>query len=228
MRQHTWHLYWYSRSVPSGSDGGYASRAAVPPRDRLRLGQWVTPDEIFGRKLLFDGVNLSVAIILFEGSLGLKLREVRDLGRPIFFQLCTVTAGLAWVLITGAAMALGFDGRVSLLLGAILIVTGPTVINPILRQLRPTRRVSALLRWEGIVVDPLGAILALLVYQAITSIDGSSIGQGVLNLGLTLLVGLLFAGPSVDRHRDDETAPHPGLPTRRDFCRGRRWDVCWR
>ncbi|EGE76086.1 sodium:proton antiporter [Cutibacterium acnes] len=158
------------------------------------LGQWVTPDEIFGRKLLFDGVNLSVAIILFEGSLGLKLREVRDLGRPIF-QLCTVTAGLAWVLITGAAMALGFDGRVSLLLGAILIVTGPTVINPILRQLRPTRRVSALLRWEGIVVDPLGAILALLVYQAITSIDGSSIGQGVLNLGLTLLVGLLFAGP---------------------------------
>ncbi|GAE69559.1 transporter [Cutibacterium acnes JCM 18909] len=49
------------------------------------LGQWVTPDEIFGRKLLFDGVNLSVAIILFEGSLGLKLREVRDLGRPIFF-----------------------------------------------------------------------------------------------------------------------------------------------
>ena len=44
------------------------------------LGQWVTPDEIFGRKLLFDGVNLSVAIILFEGSLGLKLREVRDLG----------------------------------------------------------------------------------------------------------------------------------------------------
>lgn len=147
-----------------------------------------------GGKLLFDGVNLSVAIILFEGSLGLKLREVRDLGRPIF-QLCTVTAGLAWVLITGAAMALGFDGRVSLLLGAILIVTGPTVINPILRQLRPTRRVSALLRWEGIVVDPLGAILALLVYQAITSIDGSSIGQGVLNLGLTLLVGLLFAGP---------------------------------
>ena len=158
------------------------------------LGQWVTPDEIFGRKLLFDGVNLSVAIVLFEGSLGLKLREVRDLGRPIF-RLCTVTAGVAWGLITAAAMVLGFDGRVSLLLGAILIVTGPTVINPILRQLRPTRRVSALLRWEGIVVDPLGAILALLVYQAITSIDGSSIGKGVLNLGLTLLVGLLFAAP---------------------------------
>ena len=158
------------------------------------LGQWVTPDEIFGRQLLFDGVNLSVAIILFEGSLGLKLREVRDLGRPIL-RLCTVTAGIAWVLITLAAMALGFDGRVSLLLGAILIVTGPTVINPILRQLRPTRRVSALLRWEGIVVDPLGAILALLVYQAISSIGGSSIGQGVLDLALTLLVGLLFAAP---------------------------------
>ena len=126
------------------------------------LGQWVTPDEIIGRQLLFDGVNLSVAIILFEGSLGLKLREVRDLGRPLL-RLCTVTAGIAWVLITLAAMALGFAGRVSLQLGAILIVTGPTVINQILRQLRPTRRVRALLLWEGIVVAPLGALLALLV-----------------------------------------------------------------
>ena len=191
------------------------------------LGQWVTPDEIFGRKLLFDGVNLSVAIILFEGSLGLKLREVRDLGRPIF-QLCTVTAGLAWVLITGAAMALGFDGRVSLLLGAILIVTGPTVINPILRQLRPTRRVSALLRWEGIVVDPLGAILALRV-------SGHNQHRRVFHRARRLEPGAHPIGRAalrwphrVDRHRDDETAPHPGLPTRRDFCRGRRWDVCWR
>lgn len=159
------------------------------------LGQWVTPDEIFGRELLFAGVNLSVAIILFEGSLGLKLREVRDLGRPIV-RLCTTTVAVAWGLMTVAAAALGFDWRVSLLLGAILFVTGPTVINPILRQLRPTRRVSALLRWEGIVVDPLGAILALLVYQAITSIDGShALGRGVLNLGLTILTAVVIAVP---------------------------------
>lgn len=158
------------------------------------LGQWVTPDEVFGRSLLFAGVNLSVAIILFEGALSLKFREVRDLGRPIV-RLCTVTVVVAWALITLTAALLGFDIRVALLVGAILVVTGPTVINPILRQVRPTRRVSALLRWEGIVVDPIGAILALLVFQGVTSIGGNTIGHGLVLLGWTVVVALAFAIP---------------------------------
>ncbi|OLT28484.1 hypothetical protein BJF82_03040 [Kytococcus sp. CUA-901] len=76
---------------------------------------------------------------------------------------------VTWVLVTLMAWALGFDIRAALLVGAILTVTGPTVINPILRTLRPTRRVSQLLRWEGIVVDPIGAILAVLVLQVVTA-----------------------------------------------------------
>lgn len=158
------------------------------------LGQWVTPDEMFGQSLLFGGVNLAVAIILFEGSLSLKLREVRDLGKPIL-RLCSVTVVIAWLLMALAAHLLGMDIRVALLLGALLVVTGPTVINPILRQVRPTRRVSALLRWEGIVVDPIGAILALLVYQAITSIGGNHIGHGLAVLGWTMVVSVLVAFP---------------------------------
>lgn len=158
------------------------------------LGQWMTPDEVLGRELLFAGVNLSVAVILFEGALSLRLREVRDLGKPIV-RLCTVTVALAWGLMTVTAMLLGFDARVALLVGAILVVTGPTVINPILRQLRPTRRVGGLLRWEGIIVDPIGAILAVLVYQGVTSIQGASLGRGLLVLLWTVVLSVLIAVP---------------------------------
>lgn len=129
-------------------------------------GLVVSPDEVLGRDVLFAGVSLAVGIILFEGSMSLRLADVRDLGRPVI-RLCSLTVLIAWALITVAGWAVGLDLQLALLVGAILVVTGPTVINPILRQLRPNRRVSSLLRWEGIVVDPIGAILAVLVYQAV-------------------------------------------------------------
>ncbi len=130
------------------------------------LGRWVSPDDVLGRDLLFAGVTLAVGVILFEGSLSLRLKDLREVGRPVR-RLCSSTVLLAWALITAAAWLVGFDWRLALLVGALLVVTGPTVINPILRQVRPVRRVANLLRWEGIVVDPIGAILAVLVYQAV-------------------------------------------------------------
>jgi len=128
------------------------------------LGRLVDPDAVLGRDVLFGGVTLAVGVILFEGSLSLRLRDVRDLGRPVL-RLCTVTVLVAWVLITAAAWLIGFRLELALLVGAVLVVTGPTVIAPILRMLRPTRRVASLLRWEGIVVDPIGAVLAVLVFR---------------------------------------------------------------
>lgn len=94
---------------------------------------------------------------------------------------------------------MGVDWRLALLLGAILVVTGPTVINPILRQLRPTRRVASLLRWEGIVVDPIGAVLAVLVYQAVlVGSQEDALGTAALTLLITTGVAVLIAGvPSV-------------------------------
>lgn len=130
------------------------------------LGQVVNPDEVLGRDVLFGGVSLAVGVILFEGSLSLRLHDIRDLRRPIL-RLCSVSVAVAWALITLTGWLLGFPLELALLVGAILVVTGPTVTAPILRQLRPTRRVAALLRWEGIVVDPIGAILAVLVFQAV-------------------------------------------------------------
>lgn len=152
------------------------------------LGQVVNADDVLGRDLLFDGVKLTVGIILFEGSMSLRIKHVQDLGRPVW-RLCSVTVLLAWAMITLTAWLLGFDLRVALLVGAILVVTGPTVINPILRSLRPTRRVSSLLRWEGIVVDPIGAVLALLVFQGIIGAQtGGALPAVLIALGKTLLI----------------------------------------
>ncbi len=153
------------------------------------LGQLADADEILGRDVLFAGVTLTVGIILFEGSLSLRIAHVRDLGRPVL-RLCTVTVAVAWALISLSALAVGFALEVALLVGAILVVTGPTVIAPILRQLRPTRRVSSLLRWEGIVVDPIGAVLALLVFQGVVAGGiGEALPTVLASVGKTLLVG---------------------------------------
>ncbi|HLS45439.1 MAG TPA: sodium:proton antiporter [Ornithinicoccus sp.] len=156
-------------------------------------GLVVTPDEVLGRDVLFAGVSLAVGIILFEGSLSLRLADVRDLGRPVI-RLCTVTVVIAWALITLAGWAVGLDFQLALLVGAILVVTGPTVINPILRQLRPTRRVSSLLRWEGIVVDPIGAVLAVLVYQAVlVGNREDAFGTALLTLGKSVGIAVVLS-----------------------------------
>jgi NhaP-type Na+/H+ or K+/H+ antiporter len=159
------------------------------------MGQLVRPEEVLGQDVLFGGVSIAVGIILFEGSLSLRLKQVRDLGRPII-RLCTVTVLVAWPLITLAAWLIGFDIQVALLVGALLVVTGPTVIAPILRQLRPTRRVSSLLRWEGIVVDPIGAVLAVLVFQGVLAGGlGEAVPQMLFGLLKTVVVafGIAFA-----------------------------------
>lgn len=152
------------------------------------LGRLISPEAVLGRDVLFGGVTLAVGVILFEGALSLRLKHVQDLGRPVI-RLCSVTVVLAWALITVAALVVGYDVEVALLVGAILVVTGPTVIAPILRSLRPTRRVSSLLRWEGIVVDPIGAVLAVLVFQGVLSGGGGDAVPELLGtLAKTILI----------------------------------------
>ena len=101
---------------------------------------------------------------------------------------------MTWGLTAVAArQILGMPGSVALLLGAILVVTGPTVIGPLLRHIRPTGRVGPVAKWEGIVIDPIGATLAVLVYEGLDSIRQAEFGSATLNvlqgLGTTLLVG---------------------------------------
>ena len=151
----------------------------------------IDPDELFGN-LLFPLVSISVALILYEGGLDLRVSELRSI-RPVVLKLVTIGALVTWLVATLAArFVLGMSYELSVLLGAILIVSGPTVVLPLLLHIRPERRVSSLLKWEGIFIDPVGAIIAVIVLQAIVSGDlgnGTFQWSAMLDVALTFLIG---------------------------------------
>jgi len=124
-------------------------------------------DYLLGEEALLSLVGFFVAIILFEGGLTLKFSELRE-ARASVVRLCSLAVVVAFVGTTIAARwTLGYHWQICALLGAILVVTGPTVVAPILRLVQPRRKVASIVKWEGIVVDPVGAILALVVFQVI-------------------------------------------------------------
>lgn len=121
--------------------------------------------------LLYPTVSLAVALILFEGGLSLTLKEFRSVGGATL-RLIVIGAPVSLALTAVAGhWILGLDWGLSLLLGAILVVTGPTVIGPLLQQIRPSGAIGPILKWEGIVIDPLGAMLAVLVFQILSTGD---------------------------------------------------------
>lgn len=157
---------------------------------------FINPNEIFG-DLLLPMVSISVAIILFEGGLSLKFSEVKEV-TSIIRNMVTVGVLVSWVLTSLAAYFIfGLGLQISVLLGAVLVVTGPTVIGPLLRHVRPSGRVGSIIKWEGIVIDPIGAILAVLVFEFIIS-GGleKATAQVVISIVKTILAGTVlgFAG----------------------------------
>lgn len=128
---------------------------------------WIDPGELLGA-LLYPVVSLAVAMILFEGGLSLSIKEFRAIGSVVAW-LVTVGTAVTWIVSALAAhWILGLDWPLAILLGAVLVVTGPTVIGPMLRLIRPTGATGAILKWESIVIDPIGAMLAVLVFQITT------------------------------------------------------------
>ena len=124
----------------------------------------IHPSEAFG-EYLRPVVSLCVAIILFEGGLSLQLHELKEAASGVK-RLVYLGVPLAWSFSSLCAHYIGgLDWPVSLVFGAIMVVTGPTVIMPLLRHIRPNRRVSSIVKWEGIVIDPIGAVLAVLVFE---------------------------------------------------------------
>ncbi len=149
----------------------------------------LNPDEIFG-ELLFPFVSLAVAVILFEGALTLKFDELKNLGRSVR-RLLTVGVAITWVAIALLTKWLiGVDWGLAILFGAIMVVTGPTVIIPMLRTVRPNANISRILRWEGIVIDPIGALLAVLVFEFLVSAGSEHpIGHTVMLFFKVVLIG---------------------------------------
>ncbi|MGR8999193.1 MAG: cation:proton antiporter [Gammaproteobacteria bacterium] len=155
---------------------------------------WLKPDQAFGQ-LLFPIISLSVAVILFEGSLTLKFRDIQGL-QTVVRRLVTLGVLVTWSIITLAThWLLDFSWKLSLLFGAVTVVTGPTVVVPLLRTVRPTTNIANILRWEGILIDPIGALLGVLVFEFIISEAGSNaIGQTLIVFCKTLVLSSLIGG----------------------------------
>ena len=152
---------------------------------------WINPGALLG-PLLYPVVSLAVAVILFEGGLSLSVKEFRAIG-GVMAWLVTVGAAITWLIAALAAhWILRLDWSLAILLGAVLVVTGPTVIGPMLRFIRPTGRTGAILKWEGIVIDPVGAMLAVLVFQ-VTIYAGTAHEMVAATIVLkTIAFGALF------------------------------------
>lgn len=149
---------------------------------------WVEPDALLG-DLLMPLVSISVALILFEGGLTLKLSEWREVGKLVR-NLISIGALASWGLCTVAAhYALDWPWSLSTLLGAILVVTGPTVIMPLLRHVQPERDVRSTLKWEGILIDPVGAFLAVLVFEAIVAKESAGAGSAIVGFVKSVIAG---------------------------------------
>ncbi|MGB5166507.1 MAG: cation:proton antiporter [Woeseiaceae bacterium] len=151
---------------------------------------WLNPDELFG-DLLTPLVSLAVAVILYEGSLTLKFSEIRGHGNVVR-NLVTVGVLITWMSATFTVhYFLGWDLLLAALFGAVVTVSGPTVILPLIRSIRPTAALSNVLRWEGILVDPLGAILAVLVFNFIVVTQtAASSDQLLITLGMIIVAGV--------------------------------------
>ncbi len=124
----------------------------------------VHPEALLG-DLLNPIVSLAVGIILFEGALNLDFKEIKE-ARFAIKRVIVVGAPVAWVLTTAALYYVaGLSFPVSITFGALLIVTGPTVIMPLLKNAHLKERPASILKWEGIINDPIGAVLAILCYE---------------------------------------------------------------
>jgi len=152
-----------------------------------------------GEKGLFPGeglyyfVSLAISIILFEGGLTLKRSEINNVG-PVITKLITLGSTVTFF---GAGLAahyiFGLSWQISFLFSALIIVTGPTVITPILRNIPLKKDLSAILKWEGILIDPIGALVAVLVFEFISVGEGQAFTKtALIEFGKILLFGFTF------------------------------------
>lgn len=154
---------------------------------------WNGDKGLFPGESLYYFVSLAISIILFEGGLTLKRSEISSIG-PVITKLITLGSVTTFF---GAALAayflFGLSWQLCFLFSALIIVTGPTVITPILRNIPLKKDVSAILKWEGILIDPIGALAAVLVYEFISVGEGQAYTMtALIEFGKILLFGFTF------------------------------------
>ncbi|WP_050180401.1 cation:proton antiporter [Domibacillus robiginosus] len=178
---------------------------------------WFNPKDVFG-DLFGPIISAAVAIILFEGSLNLDFREVKTVRQPIR-RIVTLGAFIAWIAGSLAAhYVAGLSLAVSFVIGGLFIVTGPTVILPLLRQAKLKPRTAAILKWEGIVVDPFGALLALFAFELIKFFTGEESVSTFINFlfgsAFAVILGIVFGlglGKALEKGRVPEYLKSPAV-----------------
>lgn len=170
----------------------------------LLLGVLLGPDgfAVIDPGALGDGlqviVGFAIAVILFEGGMNLEWKLLRREAATIQ-RLVTLGAVVTWMLASlAAAWILGWDARLAFLFGSLVIVTGPTVVSPLLRRIRVRRNLQTILEAEGVFIDAIGAIIAVVAFDIVFLEPGSAIGGGALQvlqrLGTGALVGMIGGG----------------------------------
>lgn len=154
---------------------------------------WNGKNGLFPGEGLYYFVSLAISIILFEGGLTLKRSEIRNVG-PVITKLITLGSTVTFF---GAGLAAHYifdlSWQISFLFSSLIIVTGPTVITPILRNIPLKKDLSAILKWEGILIDPIGALVAVLVFEFISVGEGQAFTKTALvEFGKILLFGFTF------------------------------------
>ncbi len=154
---------------------------------------WNEKEGLFPGESLFYFVSLSISIILFEGGLTLKMSEIKNVG-PVITKLITLGSLVTFF---AAALAVHYifnlSWEISFLFSGLIIVTGPTVITPILRNIPLKKDVSAVLKWEGILIDPIGALVAVLVFEFISVEGGGEFTKtALIEFGKIVLFGATF------------------------------------
>src|SRR5262245_48290691 len=150
------------------------------------------PDALLGEKLISATVSIAVGIILFDAGLDLDLRKLTSSVGHVAGRLVTVGILTTWATGTIAALLL-FDlsWQVALVLGAVLVVSGPTVVGPLLAFIRPSKQINSVLKWEGTLADPIGATLGVLVFNAVIAGQASA-GEEVAQFALAIGIGVGF------------------------------------
>lgn len=156
-----------------------------------RVTDSIDPNRIFGGAFT-PMVSLAVAVILFEGGLSLNVRDLEGHSKLVIRRLLSRGVVITWCASALLArLLLPVSTGTAVMLGAIVIVSGPTVVAPLLRLSRPGRRLTAILEWESTAIDPIGAIFGALTFQVLDSGVSLRFGKELLRLGASVGIGLL-------------------------------------
>src|SRR5262245_10845188 len=153
------------------------------------------PNALLGENLISTVVSIAVGIILFEAGLGLNISKLTGSVARVYRRLVTLGILVTWAVGAVAAYLL-FDlsWEIALVLGAVLVVSGPTVVGPLLSFIRPSKAVNSVLKWEGTFADPIGATLGVVVFDAVVAghaKPGEEVAQFLLAVGIGAGFGIV-------------------------------------